>query len=96
MEWIQRGSIFEAAEGYRIAAFRGPRGLMYSAFAPEIPFEQFKRMLRVQYAIGERVLQQRPLLGCFADPAAARGVCDAHLTGLCPRPPTGQEGETLG
>ena len=92
MDWKQRGAIFESAEGYRIAAIRDARGLMYSAFAPEIPYEVFKTMLRIQYAIGQHVPQQRPLLGCFADPAVAREVCERHLSGICPHPPTGQEG----
>lgn len=92
MDWIKRGTIFESAEGYRIAAFRSERGLIYSAFAPAIPYDEFKTLLRVQYAIGERVPQQRPLLGCFKDPAAARAACDARLSVMCPHPPTGQAG----
>ena len=79
MDWTNEGGFFKSAEGYRIAATRDARGWMYSAFAPEIPEKVFETMLRVQYAIGEHVPQQRPLLGCFTDPAEARAACDAHL-----------------
>lgn len=79
MNWTRiHAYCWQSDEGYRVAAFRAEGGIRYGAFAPAIDHEIFKEMMKPFYAIGESVPQQRPPLGCFDDPEAARQACAAH------------------
>jgi hypothetical protein len=86
MQWERIGPFAFAADGYRIAVTQHGDALLYSAFAPEIPNERFKLMLRPQYARGEPVPQQREPLGVFSTDDDARQACQRHVD-QCPHNP---------
>ncbi len=82
-EWIKCGPFcWQNAAGYRIAAARVGERLRYSVFAPPAfaTYGEYAETLKARYAHGERVPQQRELLGCFDDPESARAAAARHLT----------------
>lgn len=94
MQWARAGEFFFASDtGYRIAVSRRPSGYVYAAFAPEIPYDQFRLMLREHYPRGVTVPQQREPLGYFSTAEDARRACQSHADRQ-PRPPspTGTDG----
>jgi hypothetical protein len=79
MDWTRIHSYcWQRDDGYRVAAFRVGGGLRYGAFAPAINYEVFKDRMKVRYALGQSVPQQREPLGSFDDAESAREACARH------------------
>lgn len=92
MQWARGGEFFFASDmGYRIAVSRRSPGYVYAAFAPEIPYDQFRLMLREHYPRGVTVPQQREPLGCFSTAEDARRACQSHADRQ-PLPPSPHRG----
>lgn len=69
-------------QGYRVS--RSMLGLVprYTAWAPAIEYDALRRAMRERYAVGERVPEQRAVLGVFESAADAMAACEAHALGV--------------
>lgn len=87
LTWKRGGPYWwQAPTGHRISVSRGLSGLRYSAWgtdiAPGVHWRDYPPGGRWQYPRGVPFPLRHPLLGVYADPAAARRACALHAAGL--------------
>ena len=72
-------NIIAADTGHQIVKVQVGDRVVYSAFAPTIPYGEYRPLLRVHYAIGETIPQQAEHIGVFETAEEAKAACTPHL-----------------